>query len=79
MVYHIDIDRIKMELSILYFKGLPVFFYENGVFLSLKTVFILANGAYPKKCRFMRHFIWVFTVCQYLFTGVKNLKGSRSL
>ena len=40
----ININTIKMEESILYFKWLPVKISINGVFLSLKNVFILANS-----------------------------------
>ena len=44
MDYPIHIDTICMELSILYFKGLPVKLFINDV-LSLTIVFILANSA----------------------------------
>ena len=46
-LFHIYIDTISMELSILYFKGLRgFFFYKNNVFLSLKIVFY-----HSKQCR----------------------------
>ena len=66
MDYPIHIDAISMEMSILYFMGLPVKILNklNNVFLSPKIVYILvilANNADPDE---MLHFIWVFTVCQ---------------
>ena len=40
--------HISMGLPIVFFKGLQVFFVlNNNVFLSLKFVLILANGADP--------------------------------
>ena len=47
MDYPIHINTIKMELSILYLKGLSVKISKNDAFLSLKIVFILANSADP--------------------------------
>ena len=47
MDYPIHTDTIRMELSILYFKGLSVKISKNDAFLSLKIVFILANSADP--------------------------------
>ena len=44
----IHFDIISMELSTLYFKGLPVNpFLENDACLSLKIVSILSNSADP--------------------------------
>ena len=34
------------------------------MYLSLKSDFVLANTADLMKCRILRFFIWVFTVCQ---------------
>ena len=50
LAYPIHFDTISMELSILYFKGLPMEVFIKCIdiyFLSLKIVFILANSAYP--------------------------------
>ena len=47
MDYTIHNDTIRMELSILYLKGLSVKISKNDAFLSLKIVFILANSADP--------------------------------
>ena len=48
MDYPIHIDMISMDLSIWYFKGLPVKnFYKMMYFLPLKIIFILANSANP--------------------------------
>ena len=46
MDYPIHIDMISMDLSIWYFKRLPVKnVYKMMYFLSLKIIFILANSA----------------------------------
>ena len=62
MDYPIHIATISLELSILYFKGLPVK-------LSIKQCISVHEDCFYKqtvqtlmKCRLMRHFIWVFTV-----------------
>ena len=48
MDFPIHVDKISMELSILYFKGLPVkILYKNEVLLSPKIAFILANSSGP--------------------------------
>ena len=43
----IYVDTISIDLSILYLMGCTSKFLFNGVFLSLKMVFILANSADP--------------------------------
>ena len=45
--------------------GHRLLFPNKIVFLSLKTVFVLANSVDPDEMPHstLRHFIWVFTVC----------------
>ena len=71
MDYPIHIDAISMELSILYFKGLPVkIFYKL-----LKIVLVSANSAdtdeMPPKLAFH---IWVFTIWQCPCLPVSRMK-----
>ena len=57
------VDRIRIELLILYFKGSHVeisklYVSVINLFLSLETV------QTPMKYSIMQYLIWVFTVCQ---------------
>ena len=63
MDFHIQIKAIRMELSIIYFKGLQVVFPNNDVFLSVRIVFTLTISVDPDEMRIMQHFIRVFTFC----------------
>ena len=61
MNYTIHIGTISMDLSILYFKGLPIKISIKWYISvpehddSLKIVFIFANSADPDECRIMLH------------------------
>ena len=74
MDFPIQLNEIRMGVSIIYFKGSQVEIYQTmmylrpwGLFLFWKTVQTLM------KCRIMRHFIWVFTV--FFFKVPGNTKG----
>ena len=62
MDFPIYIDKISMDLSILYLTGHSLKNIYFNIFLSLKNVFILVNSADPDEMP--PYFIWVFTVCQ---------------
>ena len=66
MDFPVQINKIRMGLSIIYFKGSQVGFskYFNYELQSLNVIFILANSAGPDEMLHLVHFIWVFTVCQ---------------
>ena len=61
---HIDAISIESELSILYFKGLPVKIPIKLCISVPADCFILINSADPDEIMLMQYFIWVFTVCQ---------------
>ena len=49
-------------------------FLNDEVVMSLKIVFILANGANPDK---MPSYIWVYTVCQSTCLSVSGMKRAK--
>ena len=59
--YSIHIDTISMELSEVASQN---FYNMLNVIMSLKIAFISANSGNLIKCRLMRHFIRVLTICQ---------------
>ena len=74
--YPIHIDTISMELSILYLKGFSVQISINGIFLSLKIVFILANSADPDEMLpYAAFHLGIHCLRKYLFIGILNEKG----
>ena len=68
--YSIYIDAISMELSILSIKGMPVILLLD-VFLSLKTIFILANSADP----YVAFHLDLNCLPKYMIIGIQNEKG----
>ena len=71
MDYPILIDTLSMELSVLFFKRLPV-----KISMSLKIVFFLANSADPDEMRSNAalHLV-LHCLLKYLFTCIQNGKG----
>ena len=64
MDYPMHVDRIRMELPILYFKGSQVEISKLQRISVIKICFSLQIvGTLMKYC-IMLHFIWVFTVFQ---------------
>ena len=76
MHYPIRIDTISMSLSILYFKGFSVQISINGVFLSLKIVFILANSADPDEMLpYAAFHLGIHCLRKYMFIDIQNETG----
>ena len=76
MDYPIHIDSKSMELSILYFKGLPVTILCNDVFLPLKINFIIANSAETDEMpHYVAFHLGLHCLPKYLFTGIQNEKS----
>ena len=73
MEFSIKLHTIKSGWSIVtgyYFQKILYI-----VFFSLKFDFVLSNSADPDEMpHYMRHFIWVFTVCQNNPLGVSDLQ-----
>ena len=70
-----NVDRINMELPIWYFKGSHV--EMSKLCLSVMKILFLSLQAVQNliKCHIlMRHFMWVFTVPNYLFGPVSRMK-----
>ena len=73
------VDRINMELPVLYFKGHRSRFLKYDSFLSLKDLFLsLQTVQTLMKCRIMRHFIGVFTIRQSTCLHVPRLKKAKA-
>ena len=65
---------IVWNYSFLYFQGSK--FLYNGVFLSLKIVFILTNSTYPDEMSpFATFHLGLHCLTMYLFTGIQNEKN----
>ena len=72
MDYPMYIDTISMELSIVYFKVLPVKILSNNVCLFLKIV-ILANSADPDEMlSYAPFYLDLHCLPKYLFMGIQN-------
>ena len=68
-----------MELSFLYFKGLP---FKSSIKLCISVpdvCFYLSKLQTQMKCRLMRHFIWVFTVCHSTCLLVSRKKQAYNI
>ena len=76
MDYSIHIDTISMERAILYFQRLLVAFSIKLYILSLKNVFILANGVDPDEMPpYVVFYLGLHCLHNYLFRGIENEKG----
>ena len=60
---HIDLHVLSMGLSILYFKGSHVYYFNYNAFQSLNVVFILVNSADPDE---MQHYASFHLGLRYL-------------
>ena len=73
MDFSIKLHTIKSEWSIVYIEGLPVIISKDYYFLSLKIDSVLEQTVQTMtKCRVMRQFVWVFTVCNSTRLGVSS-------
>ena len=71
------IDTISLGLPIVYYKGLPVEFQNNDIFLSLKIVLILANSEDPYgMLHFAAFHLGLHCLPRYTFRGFRYIKGS---
>ena len=77
MDFPIQMEAIRIGLSMMYFKGSQVVIPNYYVFLSVGIVFTFTNSVDPDemqmKCHTLRHFIWVFTVYQSICLGVSSI------
>ena len=73
MDYLTHIDTIRMELSILYFRGLTVKILRNDVFMHLKIALIVANSADPDTT-FNQGLHCLLVLPKYLYTGIYMYK-----
>ena len=78
MEFPIKFDTVESEWSIIYFEGSQVIIFENIVFFSLKIDLKSKQTVQTlMKCRIMRHFIRVFTVCQSTLLGVFGIRKNN--
>ena len=79
MGFPMHVDRISVELPILYFKGSQNFPWDiinYDALLSLNIVFIFANSADPDEMLHYAAFhLGLHCLPKYLFTGIQNEKG----
>ena len=68
------VDRISMELTILYFKVSEKKFQNYDAFLFLKIVLSWQTVQTLMKCCLMHHFIRVCTVCKSTGLLVSRMK-----
>ena len=73
MEYPKHIDTISLGSPFCVLRGHRLKFLNYDEFMLLKIFFIQASSADPDEC-FMRHFIWVFTVCQSTCLSVSAMK-----
>ena len=79
MDYPILLDTLTVELSILYFKEVPVKISINYVFQSLKLTLILANSADPDEMPPYAAFHLVFIFCKSTGLSVSSMKRVKVL
>ena len=73
MEFSIKLHAIKSGWSIVPIEGSQVIISKKkNVFHFLKIIIVLPNRADMMKCRMMRHFIWVFTVCKRTGLGLRQ-------
>ena len=81
MDFPMYVERIRMNWPILYFKGSQVKISKLWCIAATKICFYLWQTVKTlMKCRNMRHFIWVFTVCQstcFLVSVIKIVKNDN--
>ena len=76
MDYPIHIDKIGLELCILYSKGLPVKIPVKLCICVPEDCFILADNADPDKMPHCETFhLGVYCLPMYLFIGIRNEIG----
>ena len=76
MGFPIQIDSIRMGMSILYFKGSHVRIPNNERFLSLKIVFIVAYSAVPDEIlHHASNHLGLPYLPKYLFMGILHKKS----
>ena len=72
-----QINELKKELSIIYFKGSQVIFPNYSVFLFLKTVLNSAKSVDLGKMLHIAFHLGLHCLQKYLFRGFQNIKGLR--
>ena len=72
-----QINELKKELSIIYFKGSQVIFPNYGVFLFLKTVLNSAKSIDLDKKRHIAFHLGIHCLQKYPFRGFHNIKGLK--
>ena len=69
------LHKIKSGWSIVYIEGPQVIISEKKHCISFYGYrFCLSKQCTSIKCRIMRHFIWVFTLCQSTSLGVSSFR-----
>ena len=76
MVYHLHIDTISMELSSLYFKGLPLKISIKLCIFAPEDCFFLTNSADPDKMPpYAAFYLGLYCLPKYLSSGIQNENG----